>query len=195
MRYQGRKFHSTFSKQADQSVCRLCTVLFEFPSTETTRTHRHPLSPFQEYSQSSCTEGLLWWLIWTLKSYPKHYWFCSMSTINITACSWSSANKGNVAVQHIRYCLHPNNSSQPDQWMDVYWMCDLSLGSLLLFNAIYAAVKRHTQSREPCCQKLQRGVILLLHEWYEIILLGTYPYRTDVLIYDYACTICLYCHW
>lgn len=50
-------------------------------------THRHLLSLFQEHRQASCTKGPLWWLIWTLKTPPKHHWVCPINTINTTVAT------------------------------------------------------------------------------------------------------------
>lgn len=70
--------------------------------------------PFKEYSQSSCTECLLWWLIWRLKT----YWLCSVNTLltKLPAASPVRIKK------NVHYSVHPNNSSQSEQWKDEHWM-------------------------------------------------------------------------
>lgn len=118
-------------------------------SIETTRTHRHPLSLFQEYSQSSCTKSPLWWLIWTLKTHPKHYQLCSINTSSISDCSRSSM-KANASVQNVHWCLCPNSSSQSrlNGWMLSVWAV---YGAFhFFFMLCHAAVKDYSVSTEQC---------------------------------------------
>lgn len=131
---------------------RLCTVLFESVSTETTRTHRHLVSLFQEYSQSSCTIGPLWWLIWNTKAPSKTLLTLFYKHYSIRDCSQSNMNKGNVVSRpSTAACNHTTHLSQTGEWMCIE--CLSSLRASRSFSRCLVLQLRSRHEAQSCRQK------------------------------------------